>query len=312
MIQELDFLISMVTRRLKNVVIYTTDRCNSQCKTCGIWNINPKSDISLDSIDQILVKLDKKVSIKLTGGEFLLHPNCEKILEKFNGYRRTLFSNCVLADKLIRVVKKFAIEEISISCDGVGERYRDIRGVDNFRNVEKVVSELENKTNIVVNYTISAFNTKKDLNEVAEFCNRHRVKLIVGGYGQPEYFKAQEEAMNKTYDLSGISFKSGHLLCPQFFLEKYVDLYNRWLDGERKVSCFSVRSQAAIYPNGNICLCEAKQVVLGNLKDNNLSGIWNLNSTIRIQDENKACRDCFMICSKPYDMVFAPINRFIK
>lgn len=311
MIQELDFLASIARRKLKNIVIYTTNRCNSRCKTCGIWRANPKDDISLKIIDQIRKKLDKNVSVKLTGGEFLLHPDYEKILGKFNGFRRTLFSNGILAGRLIKAVKKFEIEEISISCDGIGGRYEEIRGVDNFGNIEKIVSELENETNIVINYTISHFNTKEDLKQVAKFCNGHRVKLIVGGYNQPEYFSTKH-FVAKIYDLNGVKFKYGHLLCPQFFLKKYVELYNEWLKGGRSLPCFSIRSQVAIYPDGNVCLCEAKKTILGDLNKFNLSEIWALKSTVKIQDDNRKCSDCFMICSKPYDMILAPISRFIS
>lgn len=311
MIQEVEFLLSIARRRVKNIVIYATNRCNSRCRTCDIWNQKLKIDIEPSLVSRIIKGLDKRVLIKLTGGEFLLHPEYREILRRFDGYHRTLFSNGILADKLIETVREFGIEEISISCDGVGSRYREIRGVDNFGNIQKIVRKLEKKTKITVNYTISPFNTKEDLRQVADFCNQCNVKLIVGGYNLPEYFSAKE-ALGRSYDLDGIKFKRGHLLCPEFFLKKYVKYYNDWLKGVHKIPCFSVRCQAAVYPDGSVSLCEARRTELGNLNEADFIGIWNSALTTKVQKENKNCNGCFMICAKPYDMVLAPLSKFIK
>src|SRR3989344_4793827 len=74
-------------RKITNVMFYATDRCNSLCKHCFIWNKKPNFDLSLEIIKDVLQSkhLAKSVAFGLEGGEFFMHPEYEKILEIFEG-----------------------------------------------------------------------------------------------------------------------------------------------------------------------------------------------------------------------------------
>jgi MoaA/NifB/PqqE/SkfB family radical SAM enzyme len=308
-----DFFLGILKREVKEFVIYTTNRCNSRCKTCNIWRMQPKIDIKLDIIDKLLKNLDKKIIFGITGGEFLLHPRYKDILQEFDGYEYILFSNGILTDRLIDTVREFNVKEISVSCDGIGKRYKEVRGVDNFHNIKKIVEELRNKTKVVLNYTISPFNSKKDLIEVINFCNKEKVKLFVGLYNRPEYFLTKIN-FKKAYNLSNIKVKTGCLLFSKLFTNMYIHLYNNWLKDGYKIPCLNIRGHTVIYPNGDVCLCEGKQTVLGNLNKSTFSEIWSSKSTIRILQQNRKCNDCFMVCQRPMDIVLdiLKINRLIK
>jgi len=309
----MDFLFGIINRKITNIVIYTTNRCNSKCKTCNIWDIKPKIDIDPNIIDDLLKNLNKKITFTITGGEFLLHPKYKEILQKFDGYKCILLSNGILADRLIDVVREFKVKEIGVSCDGIGKRYEEIRGVDNFHNIQRIAQELKNETKIVLNYTISPFNTKKDLIEVINFCNIEKVDLIIGVYNRPEYFSTKVN-FAKAYCLSDVKINSGVLMYPKFFVNMYIRLYNKWLKGEYKIPCLNIRSQTVIYPNGDVCLCEGKQVVLGNLNKSSFSEIWDSKKTIKTQQDNRGCNNCFMICQRPADVILnsVKIDKLIK
>ncbi|MFH1972214.1 MAG: radical SAM protein [archaeon] len=308
-----DLVFGVLNRKIRNVAVYSTNRCNSRCKTCNIWDIQPKEDISLEIIDKILKDLDKKVYFNLSGGEFLMHPQYKEILKKFEGYNYVLFSNCVLKKRLIETVREFKIKNIAISCDGIDKTYEEIRGVNAFPHIKEVVEELKNETKITLNYTISPFNSKKDLTDVVKFCNHQKIKLIIGVYNHLDYFEVDSE-LKLAYDLKSISIKPTCLSHSYFLQNGFIHLYNKWQKGEYKIPCLNIRMQTVIYPNGDMSLCEGKQVILGNLAKSSFSEIWNSPETIKIQKEYRDCNDCFLICQRPLDVVldYTKINRFIK
>ena len=314
MINGMKFIYGISQRRLKNIVIYTTDRCNSRCRTCFIWKKKPKTDISVETVERIINDdISNGASLKITGGEFLLHPKYDEILSAVvkSGMDYHMFSNGILAERLIKTVRDFKVSELAISCDGTGEKYKEIRGVDNFGNIKRVVNELQHETNILLNYTISPFNSKEDLKQVIEYANSKRVRLVIGVFNALEYFDVNASE-NKAYNLNGIS--ENCLQLSKRLTNRYINLYNRWINGEYDIPCLNIRSQLAVYPNAEVHLCEGKNVVLGNLEKTSLTDIWNSEKTIQLQKQNSKCNACFLTCQRPIDVAIAssPLKYIIK
>ena len=223
----LKFIYGIARRKLRNIVVYTTNRCNSRCRTCFIWKKQPKTDILTKTISKILKdETSKGTTLKITGGEFLLHPEYKEILTLINesGLKYQLFSNGILVERLIQTVRKFKVREVALSCDGLRGKYSEIRSVDGFENIVRIINELRGGTDITLNYTISPLNSKSDLRQVADFADASKVKLAVGIFNRPEYFGVKM-ARNKAYNLDGITGKC--LQVRRRFLNKYIELYNR-------------------------------------------------------------------------------------
>lgn len=311
----LENVYGIAKHKLKNIVIYTTDRCNSKCKTCHIWKKQPKIDIPIEIFEKILKDgATKGVTFRITGGEFLLHPKYKEILSLANKYNidYQLFSNGFLADRLIETIHQFKVKELAMSCDGIGQKYKEIRGIDNFKNIVKIIDKLKDETNITLNYTISPFNTKSDLKQVIEFADTKRVKLVIGVFNNLEYFDVNINQGFEAYNLDGIS--ADCLLTSRYFENKYIELYNRWLKGEYDIPCLNIRSQIAVYPNGEVHLCEGRNIVLGDLNKESLKNIWNSEKTIQLQKQNKKCNACFLTCQRPIDVFInsTPLKFFIR
>jgi len=264
-------------------------------------------------IDKILKDLNKKTRINITGGEPLLHPKIEEILKKLKGYNYALYTNGFFADKLIEYVTRFKIKNILISCDGLGKRYAKIRGINNLSNIVKIIDKLRNKTKIVLGYTISPFNSKKDLEKVINFCNKKKVKLLIGIYNNIEYLNATKKCQ-KAYNLNGIKTKSFCLIMPKIFINKYIKLYNLWISGKYNIPCLSIRNRLTIYPDGTLALCQGKYLSLGNLHNSTPLKIWNSKKTIKLQNKYKSCNGCFLVCQRPTDILLdkSGLSRFIK
>jgi len=190
------FISSVQKRRVLTLPIYITNRCTSRCKTCNIWKIKEKEDLDKDVIESLLCdnEIRDDVEFILTGGDFLLHPECREVVSLFKGKNLRIFSNGILADKLISLVREEGVRYVSVSLDGRPETNKYIRGVDTFKNVERIITELKDFTHIEIEYTISKWNTKEDLRFVVDFVKRHKIELSVGYYSRVEYFDAEEDA----------------------------------------------------------------------------------------------------------------------
>ena len=307
------FVYNILRRNLKSININATNRCNSRCKTCYIWKKVPKTDLPVGLIENLLNDsiINRKTVFGLTGGEFLMHPDYNDILELFAGYDYLFFSNGIMADRLIETVKKHEIRHLFLSADGIDNSYMNVRGVDNFKNIRRIVSELKDVTNITIDFTISPFNSKSDLVDVVNFCEENSIKLAVGIYNQPEFFGTRTKPQ-KAFGFEDIKSKCFYF--HPYANRKFARLYNRWLDGNLRLNCYSIRSLVSILPNGDVSLCQGKNTILGNLHPTPLSEIWNSKNTLRIQKMNRYCNNCFLSCQRPADIVIdnSPLKWVIK
>lgn len=125
---------------LNQIYFYLTEGCNLACRHC--W-IAPKyqsgehkyPSLDIDIFKSIIrqAKLMKVPSVKLTGGEPLLHPQIHEIFEiiRTEGFGLTLETNGVLCTpEIARQIATFGNVFISVSIDGADpETHEWIRGV---------------------------------------------------------------------------------------------------------------------------------------------------------------------------------------
>lgn len=71
-------------KRLSTLMIYSTTKCQSRCKHCSIWK-KPEEHLSLEAIKKIMTSkcITRNTVVGLEGGEFLLHPEANAIMEWF-------------------------------------------------------------------------------------------------------------------------------------------------------------------------------------------------------------------------------------
>ena len=294
-------------KKLSTIMLYATDRCNSKCKHCYIWDKNPKQHLSFEIIKGIVESpaVTQDTVIGLEGGEFLLHPEFDEIMDYMskNHKKYDLLSNGVLADKLIESVRKYKPLRLFLSLDGTKETYKYMRGVDNYDNVVKVIKELKGELPISAMFTLTQFNTFEDLKHVAHLCKENEIDMRIGIYNTMEYFdtKGGEESTNSlNYSLKDIPDEVS------MFAENYdfFALYPEYRNGNLKLSCNSIKDSIVIYPNGDIPICQNKQLILGNLNNEPLHKIINKPETIKLHKEHKHnCNGCWINFHRKYDIV---------
>ncbi len=291
-------IFSVQKRRVFALPIYITNRCTSRCKTCNIWKIKEKKDLDKDIIKDLLYdnEIGENVEFIITGGDFLLHPDCKEIVSLFKEKNLRVFSNGILADELISLVREEGIKYVSVSLDGRPETNKSIRGVDTYQNIEKIVNTLKGSACVEVEYTISEWNTKEDLRFVMDFTKRHEIGLSVGYYSGVEYFGARG-------DISGLYTVS------DIFTSDYYTLYPLWADGRLNLPCYSIFVRPVIKSNGDVELCEVREVKFGNLYKRSFGEIWRDEKTAKIIRSFFKCNGCWLNCQRKSDLAITYIPR---
>lgn len=107
-------------------MIYSTTRCQSRCKHCSIWK-KPVEHLSLNDIKRIMNSkcVTRHTVVGLEGGEFILHPEADEILEWFDTHHPnyTLLSNCLAPRKVIEALRRHRPKHLYVSLDGDRSTY---------------------------------------------------------------------------------------------------------------------------------------------------------------------------------------------
>ena len=332
-------------KRLSSLMIYATDLCDSGCKHCLIWAKRPVTHLTLDDIKRIMQSkcVNASTMIGLEGGEFLLHPDAEKILEWFSENHKNfdLFSNCLRPDKLIESVKKYTPKRLYISLDGDKETYMHMRGKDGYDSVIKVIESLKNIVPVFVMFTLSPYNDFTDLQHVAEVCKKHDVFLRVGIYNNIPFFDTIDDAKTARFGQlkndEVLTFKKAKHLhenkstmvaeeiledyqkpfqevdythdIPRLIKEfsenyDYIKLYQNWSTGKLRLKCHSILDSVVILPNGDVPICQNLDVKLGNIHHNDLDEIFNSEASAKKQKHYSAnCNQCWVSYHRKYDII---------
>jgi MoaA/NifB/PqqE/SkfB family radical SAM enzyme len=185
-------------KKLSTLMIYTTDLCDSACKHCLIWAKRPVNFLPLEKIREVMQSacITPHTTVGLEGGEFMLHPEAEKILEWFSLHHPQfdLLSNCLKPDELIAAVKKFPPKRLLISLDGTAETYLYMRGKAGYDSVIRVIESLRDLLPISVMFTLSPYNDFTDMQHVAEVCKRYGIDMRVGIYNDIAFFDTVDKA----------------------------------------------------------------------------------------------------------------------
>lgn len=288
--------------RIANISMYITNRCNSRCIICNHWEQPIKYDLSLKAIENLInSKTVNKNGILIQGGEPLLHQNFEEILALFrekNINNIVLLTNGIFTDRLVKLVDKYKIANVTISLDGTRATYKRVRGVDAYDNVLKSVDLLKDKTNLSLCFTATpSWNSYEDYIHVQDICLKKNIRFMANIFSKMEYTgKPKEESLVDEY------FDSDP--------NPYVKFFNDWVKGKVNIPCLAMRFLAVIRPDGNVSLCQCKHdIVLGNLYENNLDKIWNSNKTKSIQKAYRFCNDCWVASHRPFDIKFVLLMR---
>lgn len=146
-----------------------TTRCNLNCKHCLREKREKSTDLSLEVLDKVLRQGREGYGIQVaafTGGEPLMHPQLEKVLELVveNDYYFSLVTNGHLIPKRLKLFTRPEIKKrltnICLSLDGHEEAIHDrIRGPGAYRKAMAAMILIRNAgIPLTIKYTIGRHN----------------------------------------------------------------------------------------------------------------------------------------------------------
>lgn len=292
-------------KRLSSLMIYSTTICQSRCKHCNIWQ-KPNQSLSLDDIIKLMGNkcVTRHTVVGLEGGEFILHPEADAIMEWFhiNHPRYTLLSNCLAPQKVIRAVRKYHPSHLYVSLDGDRKTYMEMRGRDGHDKVIEVIEALIGVTDISLMFCLSPWNSFKDMAYVIDIAKKYGIDVRIGIYGTMDFFDTTAELL-ETY-LSDYSSQIPDSIRDTEENYDFVVLYDEWRNGHLRLRCHSIFSELVIHSNGNVPLCQNLNVVLGNIHEQSLDEIFNSRQTINTQCQySKECNKCWINFHRKYDII---------
>lgn len=120
--------------RLDNVNITPTMNCNLRCELCGVLvpQYEYRPQITTDEITETLKTLydvvDRVGRLQITGGEPLMHPELDQILEECFRYKDRFdelwfFSNCAVPfrEKVLNILEEHSAQTV-VHCSDYGVR----------------------------------------------------------------------------------------------------------------------------------------------------------------------------------------------
>ncbi len=287
-----------------------TDRCNSRCKHCNIWQNTPTvNPLTPAEIEKTLSSpLFKNIEYILnTGGEPTTRGDLEQVFlaehKALPNAKLQLSTNGLLPDRALSLVK-FALNndiciDVGLSLDGVGNNHDEIRGVPgNFNKAERLLSELfklkeqnPGKLDITVGYVLSALSLSM-LPEVRTYLQeKFAIEPFVQWYNEAPFYDnvgntltGKDELIQtvKSLDpeiLGGINLK---------------EMWLKWLKGKPiKFQCFAIDTFCVLKCDGAIAPCLSLwDAEIGNVRENSPEEVWKSKRANEVRRMVRKCSGC--------------------
>jgi MoaA/NifB/PqqE/SkfB family radical SAM enzyme len=288
-----------------SVVVSVSFRCNSKCKTCGVWR-NPSDDMSAQEWRKVFANLGRApFYLTFTGGEPFLRPDLHEIVIAGAELCRpgviTIPTNGLLTKRILDHVHQICEAAphsqigLNLSLDGVGPEHDEIRQVpgnwdramETWRALKVLQTRHENLV-LSVHTVVSRFNVDRMrdivegltslepdsyITEVAE----ERVELDTVGWDitpHPDEYAPIADYLSAR--ARGVS-TAGLARLTQAFRAQYYQLAKRVLAEQTQViPCQAGWASGHIAPNGDVWSCCIRAESAGNLRETNydLRPIW--------------------------------------
>lgn len=294
-------------RRVRTIQIYATNRCNSRCIHCYVWQYKNNVDLPVEIIASVLESkcLAPVNDVCLEGGEFTLHPRYLEILDLFRGRQVCVITNGILTSRVVEMVGRAPISKLIVSLDGTRETYARLRGLDVYDRVIETLKQVKDHVKVSLNFTITPWNDARDYEHVRNIAEDLGLDLPLPNiYTVQPYFKTVEPpaAIMGKHEGAVIRTKAER---------RYLDLHDPWLRGQVQLPCVSIFRSALVYPEGDVSFCHQRVTLIGNLHERSLDEIWTSEETRRKQDSYLHCNGCWCTPHRLQDVRAEKLGRLM-
>ena len=312
---------------------HITSNCMNRCKHCYMYDKNyVPEDCSFDefsymfqNVKNFCEKYDYEISVSLTGGSPLMNKDFEKIaaLLKRNGIWTVRIMDIpeMITEDSIKILKKYSINEVQLSLDGMENTHDEIRGEGSFqRTISAYKLLLKNGIIPRIMYTIS----KSNYEELIPLCKY--LKTVLDSFIFAYDFVVCTGNASSENDF-GVPIEKIEPIMEdyyQFALKENVNGNGKYRFGFKPTTykvmhrngnpiqlssrysviegCYIGWVSICILQNGDVLPCRRLPIVLGNLKHDSFENIFLQSDVLkkfrRYQLYQKECGSCEygMIC----------------
>ncbi|MFA6074709.1 MAG: SynChlorMet cassette radical SAM/SPASM protein ScmF [Negativicutes bacterium] len=314
--------------RLNSIYFYLTDGCNLNCRHCWLaplftGNNEPCNFLDLDLLKDI-VRQGKEIglqSVKLTGGEPLLHPQFEAIVDFLQAEELgiTVETNGVLlTEELAKKLVKSKAFHLSVSLDGVdADTHEAMRRVkDSFAAALRGIANMVTvgyKPQIIMSLTPDSAGQMEPMVRLAEEIGARSVKFnLIQSSGRGEKLHADNATLSVAQmvelgkwvedDLSP-NAKVGVFYSHPAAFKPLHRLFGS-ADGGCNISGCGIKGIIGVIADGSYALCgiglQIRELIFGNAKTDKLADVWNNSAVLQairadLPDKLEGvCADCVL------------------
>ncbi|MBF0154187.1 MAG: radical SAM protein [Magnetococcales bacterium] len=303
--------------KLEHVVYEITDRCNSKCVHCNIWQNKGTKDMTNEEIERIFSSgaFRHLNDVIITGGEPVLRSG---ITDNMLAIQRnvcpdaqfSLSTNGLLPERVLDTTRK-CLEKgmrliVGVSLDGLDERHDAARGVKgNFGKVDALLKELirmrdasgSDKLTVTVGYTLSP-KTAGNLDEVAGYVCGLGLRFLPQMFEEFEYYSNNSpgnfayfaDAHGDANEEMRVMIQALESIQPSFQKELFLSLLHQ---GQFPFKCASLKSFFLMRSNGDISPClRYSETRIGNLREASFEEIWHSKKMAEARTVVANCRGC--------------------
>jgi len=190
MIKKLSFLKCVIKGNIKISEFALTNACTAKCQFCSIWKQKPKVFVDIDKTLKAIAHMAKLGVrfITITGGEPLLHPHFEQVIDKCTEHNIiTAILNAdarLFTQKRLDALKRSKVDVACISIDHhtdeTASKSRSIPGI--MKHIEKAVYELKKRNITVWALTLICNYNHKNLYDLFKKCTDIGFDIISVNY----------------------------------------------------------------------------------------------------------------------------------
>jgi hypothetical protein len=322
-----------IRRKPRVLQMPVTGRCNSRCKTCNVWKIEPKDrvDIDADALGKVLRDpyFNKVETVGLNGGEISLLRDLHPIVDALSSLPSLkyvhIISNGLLPKKLLeclRLLKENLNNRgvrlgFTLSVDGIGDIHEKVRGIPGcFQKTKSLLETFnEDKTPYCdfanIGCTISQHNVAY-LAEIKEFLSQYDIPVYYHLAVPNKRIHTFEDA-----EYSVLKEPRAVMLAQEFFYDLYtstrfrkapIDKFKYFANFHylknggkgRLARCGYLYQDVTIDEHLDFSLCATASEVVGSLKESCANKLVKSKAIKKIRKQNSQyCETCIHYTDSP-------------
>lgn len=308
---------------IKKLYLELTDRCNLDCKICyrkswGQDSCDIKEDVLNKLIDELKMNLELKEIVIGGIGEATCSPHFKKALELLKDYKLTVTTNGTLMNgELSEYFVKF-VDVVTISIDGLFDKYKEIRGTDldvvvrNIKELNELKDKYSSKTPLIdIQFVLSSENLNELFKVMDLASNLGANKFIISNI-IPQSEENKDKILYKRYENKEVKDLFDRVMIYAMRKGIKVDIPNYELKTIRKCN-FIEDGAVFICASGDVSPCyrfshdyteyvfgrekNVQKFAFGNIEKDTLNNIWNSMEYVNFRERilhnlYPSCIDC--------------------